>query len=173
LGDITFANVHLSHGQLLNRLQLMHIASLLHGPTAIIGDFNAVGPTLLPGFRDVGPREPTHVANNILRFRLDRCLVRGLHCGRAKALDRGPSDHCPIVLELAPATLDVRERAPKLTRRHGRGKRLAYRSEILYRSALANERIRVWRHGLRRRMHKMTNQEEPSSDPRKARSSIE
>ena len=38
LGDITFANVHLSHGQLLNRRQLARIASALKGkPSAIIG----------------------------------------------------------------------------------------------------------------------------------------
>jgi len=58
VGDITFANVHLSHGQLLNRRQLMRIAGALRGkPSAIIGDYNAVGPNLIPGFADVGPRE--------------------------------------------------------------------------------------------------------------------
>ena len=45
LGDITFANVHLSHGQLLNRRQLARIAAALRGkPSAIIGDYNMVGP---------------------------------------------------------------------------------------------------------------------------------
>jgi endonuclease/exonuclease/phosphatase (EEP) superfamily protein YafD len=101
IGDITVANVHLSHGQLLNRRQLLRIARTLDGPAAVIGDYNAVGPTALPGFRDVGPREPTHIASNVLPFRLDRCLVRGLHCADARALDRGPSDHRPIALELA------------------------------------------------------------------------
>lgn len=100
-GDITFANVHLSHGQLLNRRQLTCIARSLDGPAAIIGDFNAVGPTVLPGFLDVGPREPTHVARNVMLFRLDRCLVRGLHCTEAQALERGPSDHRPIILDLS------------------------------------------------------------------------
>lgn len=101
LGDITFANVHLSHGQLLNRRQLARIAAALHGhPSAIIGDYNAVGPILLPGFRDVGPREPTHFASSLVPFRLDRCLVHGLHCLASRALDFGPSDHKPIVLEL-------------------------------------------------------------------------
>ena len=58
VGDITFANVHLSHGQLLNRRQLLRIAAALRGkPSAIIGDYNAVGPSLIPGFADVGPRE--------------------------------------------------------------------------------------------------------------------
>lgn len=99
-GEITLANVHLSHGQVLNRLQLRHIASSLPGPAAIIGDFNAVGPTPLLGFRDVGPREPTLIASNVLALRLDRCLVRGLHCTAAGTLDRGPSDHSPIVLDL-------------------------------------------------------------------------
>jgi endonuclease/exonuclease/phosphatase (EEP) superfamily protein YafD len=101
IGDVTVANVHLSHGQLLNRRQLLRIARTLDGPAAVIGDYNAVGPTVLPGFRDVGPREPTHIASNVLPFRLDRCLVRGLHCADARALDRGPSDHRPIALELA------------------------------------------------------------------------
>jgi endonuclease/exonuclease/phosphatase (EEP) superfamily protein YafD len=98
---VTFANVHLSHGQFLNRRQLMRIAAALSsGPAAVIGDFNAVGPTFLRGFRDVGPREPTHVAQNVLPFRLDRCLVNGLDCTDCGALDRGASDHRPIVLEL-------------------------------------------------------------------------
>jgi endonuclease/exonuclease/phosphatase (EEP) superfamily protein YafD len=99
-GNITFANVHLSHGQLLNRWQLLRIAGALEGPAAVIGDYNAVGPTMLPGFRDVGPREPTHVARNVVPFRLDRCLVRDLHCADAWTLERGPSDHRPIVIEL-------------------------------------------------------------------------
>jgi endonuclease/exonuclease/phosphatase family metal-dependent hydrolase len=101
VGDIRFANVHLSHGQLLNRRQLIRIAAALHGqPSAIIGDYNAVGPIPLPGFRDVGPREPTHFAGSLVPFRLDRCLVHGLACLGARALDFGPSDHKPIVLDL-------------------------------------------------------------------------
>jgi len=98
--NISFANVHLSHGQLLNRRQLFRILHHVHGPAAIMGDFNAFGPTLLPGFDDVGPREATHVAHNIVRFRLDRCLVRGLTCHSAKALHAGSSDHRPILLDL-------------------------------------------------------------------------
>lgn len=101
LGEVTVANVHLSHGQLLNRWQLLRLIRALDGPAAIIGDYNAIGPTVLPGFRDVGPREPTHRARNVLPFRLDRCLVRGLYCAQSRALDRGPSDHRPIALELA------------------------------------------------------------------------
>jgi endonuclease/exonuclease/phosphatase family metal-dependent hydrolase len=101
LGEITVANVHLSHGQLLNRWQLLRLAGALEGPAAVIGDYNHVGPSVLPGFRDVGPREPTHRARNVLPFRLDRCLVRGLHCADARTLDQGPSDHRPIALELA------------------------------------------------------------------------
>ena len=100
LGGITFANVHLSHGQILNRLQLAWIVDALNGPAAVIGDYNAVGPILLPGFRDVGPRRPTHHASNVVPFRLDRCLVRGLSCHGTYALERGPSDHRPIMLEL-------------------------------------------------------------------------
>jgi endonuclease/exonuclease/phosphatase (EEP) superfamily protein YafD len=100
VGDITFANVHLSHGQVRNRLQLNYIARALEGPAAVIGDYNAWGPIMLHGFRDVGPREPTHVQQNLLHFRLDRCLVRGLSCASARALKKGKSDHRPIMLEL-------------------------------------------------------------------------
>jgi len=97
---ISFVNVHLTHGQFLNRWQLLHITRRLRGPSAIIGDFNAVGPTRLPNFRDIGPREPTHYPSNIVPLRLDRCLAQGLHCSAAEVLERGASDHHPIVLEL-------------------------------------------------------------------------
>jgi endonuclease/exonuclease/phosphatase family metal-dependent hydrolase len=104
---ISFANVHLSHGQFLNRWQLFRIASALNGPSAIIGDYNAVGPIGLPGFRDVGPRQRTHS----LSFRLDRCMARDLGCAHPKVLARGPSDHHPILLELqiVPAHADAPE----------------------------------------------------------------
>jgi len=107
LRGIDFANVHLSHGQFLNRLQLFRIASELDGPSAIIGDYNAVGPIPLPGFKDVGPRQPTHS----LSFRLDRCMARGLGCAHPKVLARGPSDHHPILLDLqvAPVHADAAE----------------------------------------------------------------
>jgi len=100
LGGIGFANVHLSHGQFLNRWQLFRIASALNGPSAIIGDYNALGPIPLPGFKDIGPRQPTHSPANILSFRLDRCMARGLRCAQRRVLARGPSDHHPISLEL-------------------------------------------------------------------------
>jgi endonuclease/exonuclease/phosphatase (EEP) superfamily protein YafD len=103
LGGISFANVHLSHGQILNRRQLICIARSLEGAAAVVGDYNAVGPVLLPGFRDVGPRRPTHVMSNVLPFRLDRCLVRGVLCAEAHVLERGPSDHHPILIELTAA----------------------------------------------------------------------
>jgi endonuclease/exonuclease/phosphatase family metal-dependent hydrolase len=103
LGDITFANVHLSHGQLLNRRQLLRIARTVEGPAALIGDYNAMGPILLKGFKDVGPRRPTHIASNIVPVRLDRCLVRGLRGLNPRTLDRGPSDHHPIAVELRAA----------------------------------------------------------------------
>jgi endonuclease/exonuclease/phosphatase family metal-dependent hydrolase len=102
---ISFANVHLSHGQFLNRWQLLHIASALEGPAAIIGDFNAVGPTVLPGFRDIGPRRRTHRASNIVNLRLDRCLARDIRLAGAKVLERGASDHHPIVLDLTVTAL--------------------------------------------------------------------
>jgi endonuclease/exonuclease/phosphatase (EEP) superfamily protein YafD len=99
---ITFANVHLSHGQLLNRRQLLHVVRSLEGPAIVIGDYNALGPVILSGFRDVGPRQKTHSANKIISFRLDRCLSRGLDCSQSQVLDRGPSDHHPILLDLSP-----------------------------------------------------------------------
>ncbi len=119
LGDIAFANVHLSHGQFLNRWQLLHIADALDGPAAIVGDYNAVGPVKLAGFKDVGPRQPTHVASNIITFRLDRCMARGLRCSHRRVLARGPSDHHPIVLDLhaVPGTVHVSRREAVYLRR--------------------------------------------------------
>ena len=107
---ISFANVHLSHGQFLNRFQLHHIAYALEGPAVIIGDFNAVGPIRVPEFRDIGPRKRTHKASNIVSLRLDRCIARDVRCLDAEVLDRGPSDHHPILLELSatPAAVPVR-----------------------------------------------------------------
>jgi len=101
LDGVTFANVHLSHGQILNRSQLLRVVSALDGPAAvIIGDYNAVGPIRLAGFKDIGPRQATHSRNNFIAFRLDRCMARGLRCSNAQILDRGPSDHHPIGLDL-------------------------------------------------------------------------
>lgn len=101
VGDFTIANVHLSHGQVLNRRQLWRIAAALPERAAVLGDFNLVGPCLLPGFRDVGPREHTHRAADMVPVRIDRCLVRGLDCLSATALPRASSDHRPIVVRLA------------------------------------------------------------------------
>ena len=99
VGGITIANVHLSHGQVLNRRQLRMIARSTEGPTAIIGDYNSLGPTPLRGFSDVGPRGSTHHAQDIVPFRLDRCMVRDLECVRSRILKRGPSDHLPIRID--------------------------------------------------------------------------
>jgi endonuclease/exonuclease/phosphatase family metal-dependent hydrolase len=109
---ITFANVHLSHGQFLNRRQILHVTQSVEGPLAVIGDYNAVGPIMMRGFRDVGPRQPTHFSTNVIPCRLDRCLVRGLYCPSAHTLERGPSDHRPIVLDLRllDATVDQPKR---------------------------------------------------------------
>jgi endonuclease/exonuclease/phosphatase family metal-dependent hydrolase len=104
IGDFAVANVHLSHGQVLNRRQLRRIAKALPYRAAVVGDYNLVGPALLPGFRDVGPREPTHVAADVVPLRIDRCLVRGVVCLEARALLREASDHRPIVLRLDVAT---------------------------------------------------------------------
>jgi endonuclease/exonuclease/phosphatase family metal-dependent hydrolase len=111
LGDFGVANVHLSHGQALNRRQLRCIEKSLPARAAVIGDYNLVGPPLLRGFADVGPRLPTHAMGKVVPLRLDRCLVRGLTCQRVAVLPRGASDHRPIVVHLAPArTEPVQER---------------------------------------------------------------
>ena len=101
-GDISIANVHLSHGQFLNRRQLRLIADLEPGRLAIVGDFNLVGPIRLRGFSDIGPRGTTHYAQRMVPLRLDRCVARGLDCHNAEILARGPSDHRPILIDLAP-----------------------------------------------------------------------
>jgi endonuclease/exonuclease/phosphatase (EEP) superfamily protein YafD len=104
LGDFAVANAHLSHGQVLNRRQLRRIVQSLPAHAAVLGDYNLVGPALLPGFRDVGPRRPTHRMVDILPLRLDRCLVRGLVCRGTDVLPRERSDHHPIVVHLAVGT---------------------------------------------------------------------
>ena len=122
LGDVTFANVHLSHGQLLNRRQFLVIARSLDAPSAIIGDYNAVGPIELAGFRDVGPRQPTLLANNIISFRLDRCLALGLRCTHTQVLARGPSDHHPILLDLSVVPDETRMSEPQFAGRDAEGR---------------------------------------------------
>ena len=108
LGDFAIANVHLSHGQVLNRRQLRRIAEWLPARAAVLGDYNLLGPALLPGFRDVGPRQPTHVMGDIVPLRIDRCLVRGMHCLEAAVLPRGASDHRPIAVRLVPGEAVLR-----------------------------------------------------------------
>ena len=114
VGPFTIANVHLSHGQLLNRRQLRRIAARLPACAAVVGDYNLVGPVLLRGFRDVGPRRPTHRMSDVLPLRLDRCVTRGLVCTEAAVLARGASDHRPITVRLAVAAaeLEVRQQQP-------------------------------------------------------------
>ncbi len=111
LGGIGIANVHLSHGQVLNRRQLRRIARVLPPRAAVLGDYNLVGPALLPGFADVGPRHPTHVMGEIVPLRIDRCLVRGLTCLHAAVLPRRSSDHRPIIVTLKSAPVLVLRRA--------------------------------------------------------------
>jgi endonuclease/exonuclease/phosphatase (EEP) superfamily protein YafD len=101
LGDFAVANVHLSHGQVLNRRQLRRVTAALPERAAVLGDFNLVGPCLVPGFRDVGPRAPTHRCGDVLPLRIDRCLVRGLDCLSTAVLGRASSDHHPIMVRLA------------------------------------------------------------------------
>ena len=100
-GHFAVANVHLSHGQILNRRQLMRLRKALPAHAAVMGDYNLLGPVLLRGFRDVGPRLATHRMGDVMPLRLDRCLVRGLVCTGATALERGNSDHRPIAVTLA------------------------------------------------------------------------
>jgi len=100
LDAIGFANVHLSHGQLLNRRQLRRISERLPARAVIMGDYNMIGAPMVPGFREAGPRQPTHMAGAMLPLRLDRCLVRGLDCFGAKILPAGASDHLPICVRL-------------------------------------------------------------------------
>ena len=119
LGPFTIANVHLSHGQLLNRRQLRRIAAHLPPHAAVVGDYNLVGPVLLPGFRDAGPRRPTHRMSDVLPLRLDRCVVRGLHVSDAAVLERGTSDHRPITVRLAVA--EGSERLGKTSLRRVKG----------------------------------------------------
>ena len=114
LGPFTVANVHLSHGQLLNRRQLRRIAARLPHHAAVVGDYNLVGPVLLPGFHDAGPRRPTHRMSDVLPLRLDRCVVRGLHCTDQAVLPRGTSDHRPITVRLSIADpLQVWQQQPR------------------------------------------------------------
>lgn len=109
---VSFASVHLSHGQLLCRRQAREASdALLTAAAVIAGDFNMVGPLKLAGFREVGPREPTHYANGIVPVRIDRCFVRGFVCRHARALDRGRSDHRPILLDLTPQPVKTDSRA--------------------------------------------------------------
>jgi endonuclease/exonuclease/phosphatase family metal-dependent hydrolase len=105
LGAFTIVNVHLAHGQFTCRRQLREAAAAIAGAGAVIGDFNMIGPAVLPGFSDVGPREPTHIAQDMLPVRIDRCLVRGMACHSARALSAGRSDHRPMLLELAAADM--------------------------------------------------------------------
>ncbi|GBQ25071.1 hypothetical protein AA0472_1635 [Acetobacter estunensis NRIC 0472] len=105
LPDLTVANVHLSHGQIMNRRQLRRLAAVLPLPAAILGDFNLVGPTLVPGFSDVGPRAPTHKMVDLVPIRLDRCLVRGASCEDCEVLPIFASDHRPIMVTLRPHML--------------------------------------------------------------------
>lgn len=133
IGDIAIANVHLSHGQRLNRRQLRSIAALLPPRAAILGDYNLVGPALLPGFRDAGPRRSTHRMIDMVPLRIDRCLVRGLHCDEARVLPRGRSDHRPICVTLTPIEADE-------TPRQGRIRYREAAAEVLRRATARRRR---------------------------------
>lgn len=115
LEGLTVANVHLSHGQVLNRRQLRFIERTVPHHAAVVGDFNMLGPAMLPGFHDAGPRSQTHRMSSMVPLRLDRCLLRGLTCTRSEVLPRGRSDHHPIMLqlEIAPEPHRLRGEHPK------------------------------------------------------------
>lgn len=121
VGDVGIANVHLSHGQRLNRRQLREIAARLPPCAAVLGDYNLVGPALLRGFRDVGPRWPTHRMGEIVPLRIDRCLVRGLVCEEARVLPRRRSDHRPISVSLAVGEAAVEAPRKRFRYRAGTG----------------------------------------------------
>jgi endonuclease/exonuclease/phosphatase family metal-dependent hydrolase len=128
LKEFTVANVHLSHGQLLNRRQLRRIADILPRRAAILGDCNLVGPPLLPGFRDVGPRRPTHNCGNVIPLRLDRCFVRDLACEETTILGKGTSDHVPITVRLS---LNAEEQpSSRRDKRKGILERMARRADV-------------------------------------------
>lgn len=118
LGAFSVANVHLSHSQLLNRRQLRHIALHLPVHAAVLGDYNLVGPVMLPGFQDAGPRQWTHRMSDIVPLRLDRCLIRGLACLEARVLERAGSDHHPILVRLEPAPVVERRRLKPIAARY-------------------------------------------------------
>jgi len=101
LAGITFANVHLSHGQVLNRRQLRRIGEAIPPRAIILGDCNMVGAALLPGFDDVGARIATHMMGGVVPLRLDRCFLRGVECRDARVLEFGASDHRPMLIDLA------------------------------------------------------------------------
>lgn len=101
-GPFSIANVHLSHGPILNRRQLRLIRQELPERAIIIGDFNQVGPAMLRGFDDVGPREQTHRMLDKVPLRLDRCLVRGFSLLDRRVYPRFGSDHRPISVTLQP-----------------------------------------------------------------------
>jgi endonuclease/exonuclease/phosphatase (EEP) superfamily protein YafD len=99
--EFSVANVHLSHGQLLNRRQIWRIFSILPKRAALLGDCNLVGPCMVPNVRDVGPVHPTHMMGRCVPLRLDRCFARELICRESRALPRGMSDHRPILVRLS------------------------------------------------------------------------
>ncbi len=101
MGSFSVANVHLSHGQIMNRRQLRRIATALPERAAILGDCNMVGAPFLPGYKDVGSRQATHRMSNVIPLRLDRCFIRNLHCIAFEVLDQGASDHRPLKVVLA------------------------------------------------------------------------
>jgi endonuclease/exonuclease/phosphatase (EEP) superfamily protein YafD len=104
LPAFTVGNVHLSHGQWLNRRQLNRVFDALPFRAAVLGDCNLIGPVDQSRFREAGPISPTHLAGTLLPLRLDRCFIRGLDCAERQILAKGRSDHHPIMVQLYPSS---------------------------------------------------------------------
>jgi endonuclease/exonuclease/phosphatase (EEP) superfamily protein YafD len=100
LGNVTFANVHLSHGQFLNRRQLMHIANTLDGPAVIVGDYNAIGPASRMSDR-ANPHtvRMTSFPSALIAAWREVCAVRMLGCWRAglPTIIRSCSNYIPCL----------------------------------------------------------------------------
>jgi hypothetical protein len=81
-----------------------------------------------------------------VRFRLDRCLVRGIVCRTARALHAGSSDHRPILLDLevmaaAAELAAIPQRARRMTAQN-----LFYGlSEEVRRHRERYQRVTAWR----------------------------
>ena len=121
VGEITFANVHLSHGQLLNRRQLARIAAFLQWQA--LGDHRRL--QRRRSDPDAGLLRCRPTRTDTLRpatsmpFRLDRCLVHGLRLRRRQPRSTfGRSDHRPISARPGTSRQAAARRDPLRATRH-------------------------------------------------------